>query len=345
MNGLYVIICPYGRSVSLRLTFFFLVSHSWPTLQSSQQSVAETWSRKGSKTKNLSPWYHKWSKMITTVQCNESVDDCTWENKKKPILRLKLRPQEHTADTDTHAHKSSSASRLIVLSGVNETKIFASVKSFVEEWKENGHSRVSAMKHEIDSLTTLSGNSSPLLNASLMAALYEAHDVPHELQHDAFSEEFQMRWRQQIDVMIARARAQPCTTFTLQFLFLHAAKRLTCPTGRALMQIAAHGSSDVSTLILNFVPAAMIQDFGICNHLRSLHDNNTLVTYLTPVLYTNPCPIYTLSWDRPFKSPSWWKWRTHCFLGILVVLTAVVPISTAAAIAAIAAAAVLCQYR
>ena len=236
--------------------------------------------------------------MITTIQCTGTGDGCAEENNTKLILRLKSQEK----DTDTDTVHSPSVPRLIVLSGVNETKIFASVKTFVEEWERNGHSRVSAMKHEIDALI-LSGNRddnrSPLLNASLMAALYEAHDVPHELQHDAFTSEFQIRWRQQIDVMIARARADPNTTCTLQFLFLHAAKQLSCPTGRALMQIAAHGSPDVSTLILNFVPASMVQDFGICHHLRALCDNNTMVltTHLAYSLLTpsSSSPLITMS--------------------------------------------------
>lgn len=184
--------------------------------------------------------------------------------KAEPILRLKMHPG------------------FVVLSEVNDSKVFDTVESLVDCYAENAD-KIAMFKDSVDAAVS----SDPLatLNSELMASLYTQHAVPHELQHDAFSEEFLQRWRARINDMIARSLAEPHVAHTLNFLYLHSAKVLNKSfLAKAIIALSSEGSPNLQTLLLDFVPAAMHHDWGIAAHVPKMHDNHAVVLSLTTAL-------------------------------------------------------------
>jgi len=170
----------------------------------------------------------------------------------------------------------------VVLSGVNESKIFDKVESLVKDYSENAD-KIAAFKASVDAFD----DPMAVLDHELIASLYERHDVPHALQHDAFSQEFLERWRSRIDDMIARSLAEPDEQHTLNLLFLHSAKVLNKSfLAKAIVLLSSQGSPHLQTLLLDFVPAAMIKDWGIAGHVHKMQDNHVLLLSLTKSLLT-----------------------------------------------------------
>jgi len=218
----------------------------------------------------------------TTLQLEETSNT-------KPVLRLSLKSNSLSLplSEDSLGGTIHIPPPLLVLGEVNDTKVLDCWQDLSQLYQEN-ELKINEIQQRILQEMRNRGNDSPLLDGSFVRSLYRDLEVPHELQHDAFSGPFIAKWREAMLQAIEQAKSNPDEDFVFNLLFLHSAKGVSSlgqpfTLGRALERLANCSGKNVRTALLNFCPAAMVHDFGIFKPLQQgiFNANNTLLLSLT----------------------------------------------------------------